>query len=59
MKNIEPMLRWFMLNAWLPVKVVRLLKRDGHFVNAISAVDFWKLRHKIQVKIIVAEKPKR
>jgi sterol 24-C-methyltransferase len=58
MKNIEPMLRWFMLNAWLPVKVIRLLKREDHFVNAISAVDFWKLRHKIQVKIIVAEKPK-
>lgn len=59
MKNIEPMLRWFMLNAWLPVKVIRLLKREEHFVNAISAVDFWKLRHKIHVKIIVAEKPKR
>ncbi len=59
MKNIEPMLRWFMLNAWLPVKVIRLLKRDEHFVNAISAVDFWKLRHKIHVKIVVAEKPKR
>lgn len=59
MKNIEPMLRWFMLNAWLPVKVIRLLKREDHFVNAISAVDFWKLRHKIHVKIIVAEKPKR
>lgn len=59
MKNIEPMLRWFMINAWLPVKVIRLLKKEDHFVNAISAVDFWKLRHKIQVKIIVAEKPKR
>jgi ubiquinone/menaquinone biosynthesis C-methylase UbiE len=58
-KNIEPMLRWFMLNAWLPVKIIRLLKREDHFVNAISAVDFWKLRHKIQVKIIIAEKPSR
>lgn len=58
MKNIDPMLRWFMLNAWLPVKVIRLLKRDKHFVNAISAVDFWKLPNKIHVKIIVAEKPK-
>lgn len=58
MKNVEPMLRWFMLNAWLPVKVIRLLKREDHFVNAISAVDFWKLRHRIHVKIIVAEKPK-
>lgn len=58
MENIEPMLRWFMLSAWLPVKVIRLFKREENFVNAISAVDFWKLRHKIQVKIIVAEKPK-
>lgn len=58
MKNIEPMLRWFMLNAWLPVKVIRLLRKEDRFVNAISAVDFWKLRHKIHVKIIVAEKPK-
>ena len=56
MKNIEPMLRWFRLYAWLPVKVIRLLKREDHFVNAISAVDFWKLRQKIHVKIIVAEK---
>ncbi|HEX8182107.1 MAG TPA: class I SAM-dependent methyltransferase [Candidatus Saccharimonadales bacterium] len=56
MKNIEPMLRWFMLNAWLPVKFIRLARIEHRFVNAISAVDFWKLRHKIHVKIIVAEK---
>lgn len=59
MKNIEPMLRWFMLHAWLPVKIARLLKQEHRFVNAVSAVDFWKLRHKIQVKIIIAEKPKQ
>lgn len=58
MKNIEPMLRWFMLNAWLPVKLIRLFKQEHRFVNAISAVDFWRLRKKIQVKIIIAEKPK-
>lgn len=56
MKNIEPMLRWFMLCAWLPVKIIRLAKQEHRFVNAISAVDFWKLRDKIRVKIIVAEK---
>lgn len=58
MRNIEPMLHWFMLCAWLPVKFIRLIKKEKHFVNAISAVDFWKLRDKVQVKIIIADKPK-
>lgn len=56
MKNIEPMLFWFMFFAWLPVKIIRLLGKEKRFVNAISAVDFWRLRNKIQVKIIIAEK---
>lgn len=57
MKNIEPMLFWFMFFAWLPVKAIRLFGKEKRFVNAISAVDFWRLRNKIQVKIIVAQKP--
>lgn len=56
MKNIQPMLFWFMLSAWLPVKIIRLLGKEKRFVNAISAVDFWRLRHKIKVKKIIAEK---
>lgn len=56
MKNIEPMLFWFMFFAWLPVKIIRLLGKESQYVNAISAVDFWRLRKKIHVKIIVAEK---
>lgn len=56
MKNIEPMLFWFMFFAWLPVKIIRLLGKEKRFVNAISAVDFWRLRNSIQVKIIIAEK---
>lgn len=56
MKNIQPMLFWFMCFAWLPVKILRALGKEKQFVNAVSAVDFWRLRHKIQVKIIIAEK---
>lgn len=56
MKNIEPMLFWFMFWAWLPVKIIRLLGKEKRFVNGISAVDFWRLRDKIHVKIIIADK---
>lgn len=56
-KNIEPMLFWFMFWAWLPTKIIRLFGKEKDFVNAISAVDFWRLRSKIHIKIIVAEKP--
>lgn len=56
MKNIQPMLFWFMVSAWLPVKIIRLFGKEKRFVNAISAVDFWRLRDKIQVKIVIAEK---
>jgi len=56
-KNIEPMLRWFMIIAWLPVKIIRLTKQEKRFVNAIAAVDLWRMRQKMHVNIIVAEKP--
>jgi ubiquinone/menaquinone biosynthesis C-methylase UbiE len=56
MNNIKPMLFWFMLFAYLPVKVIRLFGKEKNFVNAISAVDFWQLRDKIQYRIVVAEK---
>lgn len=56
MQNIQPMLFWFMLAACIPVKIVRLFGKEKRFVNAVSAVDFWRLRNKIQVKIIIVEK---
>ena len=56
MKNVQPMLFWFMFCAWLPVKFIYFFGRERRFVNAISAVNFWRLRDKIKVKIIIAEK---
>lgn len=55
-KNIEPMLKWFMRIAWLPVKIIRFVGLERKFVNAIAAVDLWRLRDKMHVNIIVAEK---
>ncbi len=55
-KNIEPMLRWFMLLAYLPVKIIRVLGVEKKFVNAIAAVDLWRMRNKMHINIIVAQK---
>lgn len=56
MKNITPMLFWFMVLAWLPVKLARIFGKEEKIINAVSAVDFWRLRHTIRINHIVAEK---
>ncbi len=56
MKNTEPMLWTFMMFAWLPVQIIRFFGQERRFVNAVAAVDLWRLRSKWRINIIVAEK---
>jgi hypothetical protein len=55
-QNIAPMMFWFKVFAWLPVKIYRFLGKEEKIVNAVSAVDFWRLRSKIHYNSIIAEK---
>ena len=54
--NILPMLRFFALAAFLPYQFIKLFRVQSRFVNAMSAVEYYKHRQYMRYVVITAEK---
>jgi len=56
--NVLPMLRLFVVLAFVPYLIIRLLQLQDHFVNTMAAVDMYRIRHHIRFVSIRARKPR-
>lgn len=56
--KILPMLRLFATAAYLPYQLIRLLKQEHRFVNAMSAVEYYRYRKYLRYVAITANTPR-
>lgn len=55
--NILPMLRFFAIAAFIPYQFIKLFRLQSRFVNAMSAVEYYKYRKYMRYVSITAKKP--